>query len=111
MYTVRLVTLIILLFSASLNTIVFAGLTYDNESLNGKLIGEAIWDQKVVKNVRGAVKPSISRPARQRSSPRSGSEVTNSTQWERSSYVQSLRETFESPLDSDDSDLQVPKAT
>lgn len=35
MYTVRLVTLIILLFSASLNTIVFAGLTYDNESLNG----------------------------------------------------------------------------
>lgn len=34
MYTVRLVTLIILLFSASLNTIVFAGLTYDNESLN-----------------------------------------------------------------------------
>lgn len=34
MYAVRLVTLIILLFSASFNTIVFAGLTYDNESLN-----------------------------------------------------------------------------
>ncbi|CAH8357113.1 unnamed protein product [Eruca vesicaria subsp. sativa] len=69
----RLVTLIILLFSASLNTIVFAGLTYYNESLNTK-IGEAVWDnQKVVRNVRAAVKPSISRPARQRSSPWSGS--------------------------------------
>lgn len=118
MYAVRLITLIILLFSASFNTIVFAGLTYDNESLNtskfiviirnfffesvdlvfyvleiridffsfvGKEIGVAIWDQKVVKNVRGAVKPSISRPARQRSSPWSGSENSNSTQWE--SYV------------------------
>ncbi|WZZ12964.1 hypothetical protein YC2023_106053 [Brassica napus] len=84
MYAVRLVTLIILLFSASFNTIVFAGLTFDNESLNTK-IGVAIWDQKVVKNVRGAVKPSISRPARQRSSPWIGSENSNSTQWE--SYV------------------------
>ncbi|CAG7860880.1 unnamed protein product, partial [Brassica rapa] len=74
----------ILLFSASFNTIVFAGLTFDNESLNTK-IGEAILNQKVVKIVRGAVKPSISLPARQRSSPWSGSEDSNSTQWE--SYV------------------------
>ncbi|KAL0794190.1 hypothetical protein Bca101_065567 [Brassica carinata] len=89
MYTVRFVTLIILLFSVSLNIIVFAGLTYDNKSLNSK-IGEAIWDQKVVKNVRGEVRPSISRPARQRSSPWSGSEDSNSTQWESNAIIEAF---------------------
>ncbi|CAN6917488.1 hypothetical protein Bca4012_086235 [Brassica carinata] len=87
MYTVRLITLIILLFFASLNTIVFAGLTYDNESHNTKT-GEAVWDQKIVNNLRGAVKPSTSRPARQyRISPWKGSEDSKSTQWDRNAII------------------------
>ncbi|KAF3602585.1 hypothetical protein F2Q69_00032657 [Brassica cretica] len=67
MYTVRLITLIILLFFASLNTIVFAGLTYDNESHNTSKFTVAmgnffsrllmVWDQKVVNSVRVAVGP------------------------------------------------------
>ncbi|KAL0726309.1 hypothetical protein Bca4012_022402 [Brassica carinata] len=80
MYMIRLITLIILLFFASLSTIVLAELTYDNESFNTNT-GEAVWDQKVVNNVRGAVKPSTSRPARQyRISPWRGSEDSKSTQ-------------------------------
>ncbi|KAH0940424.1 hypothetical protein HID58_000061 [Brassica napus] len=66
MYTVRLITLIILLFFASLNTIVF-GLTYDNESHNTSKLTVAmgnffshllmVWYQKVVNSVRVAVGP------------------------------------------------------
>ncbi|KAL0745101.1 hypothetical protein Bca101_100953 [Brassica carinata] len=87
MYMIRLITLIILLFFASLNTIVLAELTYDNESLNTNT-GEAVWDQKLVNNVRGAVKPCTSRPARQyRISPWRGSEDSKSTQWERNAII------------------------
>ncbi|KAF2540123.1 hypothetical protein F2Q68_00028581, partial [Brassica cretica] len=50
----------------------------------GKETGEAVWDKKVVNNLRGAVGPSISRPARQyRVSPWRGSDDSNSTPWER----------------------------
>ncbi|KAG2240485.1 hypothetical protein Bca52824_096444 [Brassica carinata] len=73
MYMIRLITLIILLFFASLNTIVLAELTYDNESLNTN---------------KGAVKPCTSRPARQyRISPWRGSEDSKSTQWERNAII------------------------
>ncbi|CAH8344313.1 unnamed protein product [Eruca vesicaria subsp. sativa] len=90
MHTVRLVTFIILLFFASLSTIVFAGLTYDNESLNTKT-GEAVWNQKVVNNLRGKIKPSTSRRARQyRVSPLRGSEDSKSTQWERNAIIEAF---------------------
>lgn len=76
MYTIRLIAMIILLFFASLNTIVFAGLKYDNESHNTSKFTVAmgnffshvlmVWDQKVVNSVRVAVgRTSLSRPVRQ----------------------------------------------
>ncbi|CDY41988.1 hypothetical protein BRARA_A00053 [Brassica rapa] len=90
MYIIRLITLTILLFVASLNTIAFAGLAYDNESRNTKT-GEAVWDKKVVNNLRGAVGPSISRPARQyRVSPWRGSDDSNSTPWERNAIIEAF---------------------
>ncbi|KAH0900465.1 hypothetical protein HID58_039968 [Brassica napus] len=50
--------------------------------------GEAVWDQKIVNNLRGAVKPSTSRPARQyRISPWKGSEDSKSTQWDRNAII------------------------
>ncbi|KAF8109582.1 hypothetical protein N665_0094s0049 [Sinapis alba] len=88
MYKVQLITLIILLFFASFNTI--AGLPYDIESLNTKT-EEDVWDHKVVNSLRGAVGPSISRPARQyRTSPWRGSEDSKSTQWERNAIIEAF---------------------
>ncbi|ESQ33486.1 hypothetical protein EUTSA_v10009203mg [Eutrema salsugineum] len=79
MDVVRLITLVILLFFASSNT-VFAGLPYDYESHNTK-IGEAVWDQKLLIKIRGQVKPSKSRPAKGKRKW-SSSEDSNLNQWE-----------------------------
>lgn len=60
-------------------------------SFVGKETGEAVWDKKVVNNLRGAVGPSISRPARQyRVSPWRGSDDSNSTPWERNAMIEAF---------------------
>ncbi|CAN6872880.1 unnamed protein product [Brassica oleracea] len=60
MYVVRLITLIILLFFASSNTIL-ARSPFDYQSLNtGKEIGNGVWDQKAINEIKRKVKPSTS---------------------------------------------------
>ncbi|KAL0740976.1 hypothetical protein Bca4012_082489 [Brassica carinata] len=60
MFMVRLITLMILLFFASSN-IIFARLPFDHQSLSTrKEIGNGVWDQKAINEIKRKVKPSTS---------------------------------------------------